>query len=334
MSNVSYEIRNQYKQYLRNTSDPFCLYIDFPFCKSKCQYCIYNSYEYDKSAEIVTRYEDYLLLQLESWREIFDEFPLKKIYFGGGTPNLIDQQKLKRIVELIPHYSQIQVIKSELHPALADNSTIDFYVNNVRPTYISLGVQSFSIEACQKQNRLYASPDHVKQIVSGFQEKGVQVNIDLVALFGGDTESDWIVFDRDMDIACNYIKPDRITCVPNYKTNLDYFEQIPGFRTILSKYSGNEYCPSWDKMLSLDKNDIMNYGYNDHWLATPEYWEFQGQFKPYSCSSPNAATPKQVTLALGGLDNHKVYSYLPDKSLVFYSFFDSKTWQLKIQISS
>ena len=74
---------------------------------------------------------------------------------------------------------------------------------------------------------------------------------------------------------------------------------------ILSKYSGNEYCPSWDKMLSLDKNDIMNYGYNDHWLATPEYWEFQGQFKPYSCSSPNAATPKQVTLALGGLDNHK-----------------------------
>lgn len=137
-----------------------------------------------------------------------------------------------------------------------------------------------------------------------------------------------------MDIACNYIKPDRITCVPNYKTNLDYFEQIPRFRTILSKYSGNEYCPSWDKMLSLDKNDIMNYGYNDHWLATPEYWEFQGQFKPYSCSSPNAATPKQVTLALGGLDNHKVYSYLPDKSLVFYSFFDSKTWQLKIQISS
>ena len=154
------------------------------------------------------------------------------------------------------------------------------------------------------------------------------MNIDLVALFGGDTESDWMIFDSDMEIACNYIKPDCITCVPNYKTSLDYFKQIPRFRTILSKYNGDTFCPSWDKMLSLDNNDIENYGYNDHWLATPKYWEFHRKYRPYSCSSPSISSPAQVTLALGGLDNHKVYSYLSDKSLVFYSYLDSKTGQI------
>ena len=72
MNGNSFEIRKRYKQYLRNTSDPFCLYIDFPFCKSKCKYCIYNSHEYDESAEMVTLYEECLLFQIEKWREIFD----------------------------------------------------------------------------------------------------------------------------------------------------------------------------------------------------------------------------------------------------------------------
>lgn len=328
------KLKEKFRDYMEKFNEPFCIYIDFPFCISKCKYCIYRSYEYCRNVELVKEYTNALLQQIKTWSDVLTDYSVDKLYYGGGTPNLFDRVALQKIVNEIPHYCAIPVIKSELHPRLMNDELVDFYAEVIRTNIISLGVQSFDKNACLAQNRLYASPQLVKQIVNRFKKHNIWINVDLVALFGGDSKHDWYVFDKDLELTCNYILPDIITCVPNYKTNLKYLEQIPKFREILGKYSKERYTTTWDKMLSMDKKDIEEYGYNDHCIATEDYWEFHRKVKPYSCSAPIREYPNQVVLSFGGLDSHKVYSYLPNDDYVVYSFYDSKDHKIKYEIKN
>ena len=69
------------------------LYVHWPFCLSKCPYCDFNSYtisEYDK-IEWLNAY----LNQLNMIREFYEKnnlslTKLTSIFFGGGTPSLMD----------------------------------------------------------------------------------------------------------------------------------------------------------------------------------------------------------------------------------------------------
>lgn len=319
-------IKNKIQEYLtKNGSDyPFCIYIDYPFCLSKCKYCIYNSLEYNGNEKIAEAYKDALRSQIRDWKHILSEYTPDKLYFGGGTPNLIGTDTLKEIINSIPNYRDIRFIKSELHPCLLSEEMVDFYVNVVRVNMVSIGVQSFDRRSCEIENRVFDDPEHIVEMVHRFQKRGVWVNIDLVALFGGDEEANWEIFEKDLFYACNIVKPDCITCVPNYKTKLNYIEQIPRFRSILKRNVNNVYIPSSERMLSLDQNDIERYGHNDHWIATNEYWRYFKAIRPYSCTGPNNGASKQLVVAFGGLDKHRVYSYLPDNSFVTYSYYDSE----------
>ncbi|MBA2772413.1 MAG: coproporphyrinogen III oxidase, partial [Sphingomonas sp.] len=69
-------------------AEPLALYIHWPFCVSKCPYCDFNSHV---RAEIdQARWREALLADLAHEERLLPTRTLTSIFFGGGTPSLME----------------------------------------------------------------------------------------------------------------------------------------------------------------------------------------------------------------------------------------------------
>ena len=64
------------------------IYIHWPFCKIKCPYCDFNSYKRESVDQ--TQWMEAYLRALELWFSRLDQRKIGSIFFGGGTPSLLD----------------------------------------------------------------------------------------------------------------------------------------------------------------------------------------------------------------------------------------------------
>lgn len=67
------------------------LYIHIPFCRSKCPYCDFYSVKYEK--ELAEKYVNGLIDEIKKYKGSFDT-----IYFGGGTPSIIEPELIGKII--------------------------------------------------------------------------------------------------------------------------------------------------------------------------------------------------------------------------------------------
>lgn len=79
------------------------LYIHIPFCRSKCGYCDFHSRpaadgEYE-------RYETALVSRIRALRGEIRDFEIDSVYFGGGTPSLMPEDKLRAVLLEIKAYT-------------------------------------------------------------------------------------------------------------------------------------------------------------------------------------------------------------------------------------
>ena len=120
------------------------LYIHWPYCARICPYCDFNVHisktEVDEAMWVEA------LLQDLKW-QLRDQplAPLETIYFGGGTPSLLDPRSLERLIDgaqnLWPSAPNSQ-ITLEIHPTPVDQAKLaDFRTAGI--TRVSIGVQSF-----------------------------------------------------------------------------------------------------------------------------------------------------------------------------------------------
>ena len=64
------------------------LYIHWPFCKIKCPYCDFNSYKRESTSQ--SHWLEAYLKALEFWWERLDKREISSVFFGGGTPSLLE----------------------------------------------------------------------------------------------------------------------------------------------------------------------------------------------------------------------------------------------------
>lgn len=72
---------------------PLGLYIHFPYCAHKCGYCDFNSWK-DLSMESQQLWLKGIYKQLEFWAPRTENYKVDTVFFGGGTPSLLDNQLL------------------------------------------------------------------------------------------------------------------------------------------------------------------------------------------------------------------------------------------------
>src|SRR5262249_42262599 len=78
------------------------LYVHIPFCAKRCHYCDFNTYEGQEG--LAPAYVEALIQDLERCVESgarAAEGGLRSIYFGGGTPSLLEAAQVVKILEAV-----------------------------------------------------------------------------------------------------------------------------------------------------------------------------------------------------------------------------------------
>lgn len=134
------------------------LYIHIPFCKSKCPYCSFVSF--DQKDEAVKPY----LAALDKEASFYDGRDVSTIYIGGGTPTYLDETDLESLFTRIRSNFNINALTEwtiEANPATFDSNKAAF-LRDSGVTRVSLGVQSFNDRFLKFLGRSYGAVEAVK----------------------------------------------------------------------------------------------------------------------------------------------------------------------------
>lgn len=75
------------------------VYIHWPFCKAKCPYCDFNSHVRDKVDH--NDWKNAYLKELRHYRELTGERHIESVFFGGGTPSLMEASTVQAVIDEI-----------------------------------------------------------------------------------------------------------------------------------------------------------------------------------------------------------------------------------------
>jgi len=164
------------------------IYIHIPFCHRKCTYCAF----YSKTGKIDTEaYIDALCKEIHSRRE--PTHRVRTLYFGGGTPSLLEERQLGRIMGCLEQHfdmSHLEEVTLEANPEDINPAYLDALLR-MGFNRLSLGVQSFHDSDLKVLNRVHDS-NQAYHAVAMAQKAGFDnISIDLIYGLPGQSVEDW-----------------------------------------------------------------------------------------------------------------------------------------------
>ncbi|HXF49539.1 MAG TPA: radical SAM family heme chaperone HemW [Verrucomicrobiae bacterium] len=173
---------------------PLGLYIHFPFCSKICPYCdFYVLRESEaKRAAFLPYYEKELKLLSEKKPELFSQ-KLGTIYFGGGTPSLLETEQLAGLLKLIESRFDVSddaEISLEANPnELLGNKPKEF--RRLGINRLSIGMQSLNDAELKLLGREHF-PKQAEESAQNVRKSGFEnFNIDLIFGVPGQTIEGW-----------------------------------------------------------------------------------------------------------------------------------------------
>lgn len=169
---------------------PLSLYIHWPFCKSKCPYCDFNSHVRERIDEAA--WQQALLGELEHWAARTPGRRLASIFFGGGTPSLMPPDTTGA---LIARARQVWDAPKELEVTLEANPTSveagklrDFRAAGVNR--LSMGVQSLNDADLRALGRQHSAQEAMAALETATGIFG-RFSFDLIYARMGQTVEQW-----------------------------------------------------------------------------------------------------------------------------------------------
>jgi putative oxygen-independent coproporphyrinogen III oxidase len=178
-------------------TSPVSLYVHWPFCRSLCPYCDFNSHVRDTVDHGAWR--DALLAELEHHAPRVRGRRLASIFFGGGTPSLMAPQTAGAVIararELLLPAPDIE-ITLEANPTSAEAGALAAFAD-AGVNRISLGVQSLDDAALAALGRTHDS-NEARAAIELAAEIFPRFSFDLIYARPGQTPEGWR---RELDAA-------------------------------------------------------------------------------------------------------------------------------------
>lgn len=157
------------------------IYIHIPFCKKKCFYCDFVSYE--NKENLIQEYIDAVCLEILQNAEILSEYNISTIYFGGGTPSLIKVEYIEKILNTLKLFvtdeKEIKEITIEVNPNSASLDKLEKYYN-LGINRLSIGLQSTHDKILRNIGRLHTFNDF-KDVLKNANAVGFKnISVDLI----------------------------------------------------------------------------------------------------------------------------------------------------------
>ncbi len=166
------------------------IYFHIPFCKSRCKYCdFFSTTQLQKRKEYVNTLLQEILLR----KKDIQQHPIQSIYFGGGTPSLLDSTDIESLLKslfIISSPLSIPEITLEANPQDLSLEKLKVY-KAIGINRLSIGIQSFHDHHLQLLDRRHNAQEAI-QAVQWAQEAGfTNISIDLIYGIPTQTMYEW-----------------------------------------------------------------------------------------------------------------------------------------------
>jgi len=197
--------------------EPVALYIHWPFCLSRCPYCDFNAHVRDIIPQ--HRFRDALRRELAWEADRLGRRPLRSIFFGGGTPSLMDPETVAFLLEdaraLFETPNDLEVTL-EANPTSIETSRLatlrDAGVNR-----ISIGIQSLEPEPLAMLGRQHS----VAQAIAALEiarNLFPRISFDLIYARPDQTIAAWRTeLRRALDLVADHLSLYQLTIEPGTK---------------------------------------------------------------------------------------------------------------------
>ena len=195
------------------------IYIHVPFCKQKCNYCNFHfSTKQDNVEELVSG----MIIELDQRKSYLKTKKIDSIYFGGGTPSIIDVKHIINIIEKI--YSLFDVKKTaEITMEFNPDDIKKEKLNKLRQAGInrlSIGIQSFNNEDLIFMNRSHNAKEAISSIKLAKECGFNNMSIDLIYGVQNQTDKTWKKnLNQMFELEIDHFSAYALTVEPDTKLN-------------------------------------------------------------------------------------------------------------------
>ena len=187
--------------------NPIGIYIHIPFCEAKCAYCDFLSGP--SSNENKKRYVDALVEQIKEYSYLNEEYYIRTIFIGGGTPSSIDPMDIRRILETVYEIFGIENTNNSNEnnqQTLQSTNSIEITIETNPGTLtkeklliykesginrISMGLQSVNDRELKLLGRIHTFGQFEHNYHLARECGFTNINIDLMSALPGQTVDTW-----------------------------------------------------------------------------------------------------------------------------------------------
>lgn len=182
------------------------IYIHIPFCKKACHYC---NFHFSTQIEHINDFVDALVKEVSLQQQYLSQ-PVETIYFGGGTPSLLTDAQIRKILTAIKaNFTLSPSIELTLEANPDDinfEKTKMWYDHGINR--LSIGIQSFQEDALNWMNRAHTTYQS-HQSIENAKNAGIN-NLSIDLIYGTPHLSNEALL-NDIEILNNYQIP-HVSC--------------------------------------------------------------------------------------------------------------------------
>ncbi len=250
------------------------IYLHIPFCKQACHYC---NFHFSTSLQQKPAFVNALLKEIELRSGYLQNQPVETIYFGGGTPSLLEKEELDTILHrLHQHFNVVSDVEITLE-ANPDNISPESLKEwkKLGISRLSIGIQSFFEEDLRWMNRAHNAAEAKKAVAEARAAGFDHLTVDLIYGTPTLTDEQW-KYNVDQLIEWNipHISCYALTVEP--QTALHHFIEKKSFQDIDPQHQANQFLLliNWLKKAGYEHYEISNFALPGHRSRhNSAYWQ-------------------------------------------------------------
>lgn len=187
-NNINLSLNHDIDEYFGH-DDVIGIYFHWPFCISKCNYCSFNSFVMNPPSNMI----DLFISKINFFAEYLKNKTVASIYFGGGTPSLMNPSDIEKLInetkKLTNNFVDNIEITLEANPETVDFEKMKNF-KNAGINRISFGMQSFNDNILKILGRKNSRATNIK-IINDATQIFERTSVDLIYAIPHQTKNEW-----------------------------------------------------------------------------------------------------------------------------------------------
>jgi oxygen-independent coproporphyrinogen III oxidase len=250
------------------------LYIHIPFCKQACHYC---DFHFSTNQNLKTEMALAIAKEIDLQKDYLQSKTLKTIYFGGGTPSLLNEKEFTIIFEAINQ--KFRIDKNSEITLEANPDDINFENLRLFKSFginrLSIGLQSFNENHLRWMNRVHSATESKNAVLLAKEAGFDNLSLDLIYGIPSDSHNIWMQdLQQIIDLKANHVSAYCLTIEP--KTVFGKWQKTNKIPKIDEEFAAQQFEIMLDFLAKNDfeQYEISNFAKNQQYsIHNTSYWQ-------------------------------------------------------------